>query len=550
MFPESLVEDYTELLDAGLDLHQVPDAVLWDSIRNSDRFKKVRLTGGENIDNETPATGVNSTVMVTDTNNGKRYFIKQEQAAPEAPLTEMIVNEYAHNMGLPVGSFRFANDGSFYEELLTMQEHVGDHIATPLLAPDDGPELDEVYRPFDTFNENVRHNVDNIASMLILDWVSANADRSMSNFFLTKSHEGEIHAVPIDHGFAFDAATGRNFESPQDFLNWATFDDRAGNQTAGWLHVLSDQEANGFATREQILDALELAVGRAQSVDGRSIDERSRERLPEGYSETVEPTAKIVYNGMGDALDTRADALASITREQFNESLNRIANGESTRRGSRLRETPVKYESPGITVRKDAVLLGMDEEMHGLRQPNGLLVRGRVMRRDEVPEETFRVGFFEGEDAVTAGPVNQDGIHAGFNPLHTDPKAAEAEYFDYVLYRDMSQLWADDDFDAAFSRLSEEAESYKFSYVSEDKARDLWDREEPVRLMELLWGPRSFFTNVNEPFIDPDLQRFFAARDLPEPSMITVTQRAVPQDALVTELGGVFRIYGDLDFSG
>lgn len=550
-------QHYADRLDDGMPLEGVPDEFLWGAIvfshrGENDRFDIQQLSDDPitNTDGNDLQSGINETALVTDSATGKQMFVKRENNASEGPHIEMMSHIVASSLGLPVGEFRFANDGQNWSDLVVMQDHVKEHISTSVIQPAEivgpGEHLSTArYDPEGTFGANVPHNVDNLATITSMDWVLANGDRHGQNMMVTKHNDGEVHVVPIDHGWNLYAGNDRPVDR-QSYLAWMAHDDIGGVYNPGLGFVLADQETHGFATRKEILDALEGSRERLLNLNMDDINETVLDSLPEGYTHQDGARA-------ADMAKRRIAVMGEVTREDFERMLDKMQSGEATRTGPQQIDRNVEMYAPGVVVPHDVTVLDMEEDVHGIRQPNGVLVRGVPLRHDDdtIPEQLFHVGGLD-PDAKGAGVANPDseGIYVGFVGLHEDEESANQRLDDMRLYQTLSQAWEADEFDDAYDALVASVKDHEdWEVMPRDTVIDFWNNDDPLGMLSIHFRDREFFAELEPPRLSNSRADFESAASAEPPAIMKVSKSKLNSRTMMTETESGIRFYGDVPYT-
>jgi tRNA nucleotidyltransferase/poly(A) polymerase len=537
---------WADRLNDGMPLDAVPDEFLWAGIVTSmdsgnDRFEMIRLDEVDSVVDQSGneiESGINQVAMITDKETGQQMFVKGDMEAHEAPASEILSHLVANALGLPVGEFRIANDGENHEELLTLQTHVGGYVNGDLFKPHQ--DADSVFDAESTFGTPQAFDVDNLSTTMLFDWVVGNGDRHAGNMFLTRDSAGRVHVVPIDHGFTLDPAKD-DPAGARDLLMWATHDDRKGMLSAGFAFVLVDQELNGFATRDEILDGLESARERIGNLGVDDLDSEMQDMLPDNYRMDD-------FSQKREMLRRRIDDISGISRKDFSNMLDRIQSGESTKAGYALLGTDVAYYKPGVVVPDDASVHGMEDWQHGIRQPNGLLVRGNPLSYNDLEHsKVYNIASID-EDVRSGGTLkpDTDGLHVGYVGLAESEEDANRILEDMNFYRDLSQAWKDDDFDAAFGMLEREADRLGLDGVgTEEKMREHWDRQKPLVFANLYFMARAGTTGEPIPELSHRHDDFVAAADAPRPGIVEVRAEDL-KGGMLTRTPKGLRFHGDV----
>ena len=306
--------DYGEALSGGADLGQVPDIYVWEAVQAAtDRFDVVELGGGD---------GSSFVARVVDrSDDDKVYFVKNSRsfeaggfAELDAGYNEIVANEVAAAMGLPVGTMRPATRSIDPEKLFTIQESVEAVGKSSMVQPVFTP--DGKYDPVSTFGvDNLdkvpAHDVNNLASLLVFDWITANIERVGPNMFASEAADGKIHLLPVDNGSIMAHLPGKT-DGFDDFLKWASGSDDD-DARSGLMSVMGAQVSAGHATKVEVVDALESAVERSAAVDY----DRIQGHLDDAFPAFVPNVSAVVGMSGGGALvsiEARADMLTSSDR--------------------------------------------------------------------------------------------------------------------------------------------------------------------------------------------------------------------------------------------
>ena len=238
-------------LEDGGNLADVPDDFLGFAIKNSPkRFEERQAGGGVNGGNGNMSLHVDKT-------NGKQYYLKYQNSSvsPNEDLHEMVGNNLAGRLGMPVGGVRF--DGKQPSDQLVrngwnaekgraiLYEHAGNYVEGALTAGRDA-DLAQI-----KVSDRVRATV--------LDFVIANVDRHGGNFFVSTDENGKRRFVPIDPSLGFDAVWNMQPHEDQDgnddglksFLARAT-----GGGRNNMLATLRAQYLNGQISRREVTASL------------------------------------------------------------------------------------------------------------------------------------------------------------------------------------------------------------------------------------------------------------------------------------------------------
>lgn len=552
-------------LQEGIPIEGVPDESLWDAILYTNGSEWAKIRNGyveivedvyEGFDNprfsitqlteETDSpTGVNDTFFVLDNKTNKKYFVKQDSSADNGAYAEILSNEIAHELGLPVGEFRLANGGTTPDTVLTMQSHVGEFVNGGLIRPvhDD----DDIYDPIATFGNPIHHDPNNLATLIMFDWVTANPDRHGGNMFLTQDVEGKAHIVPIDHGWSFQKGQDVQVDkfSP---IKWFLHDPSDGREmfSSGIGFALAEQETYGFETRDSLLDALESARERLLNIDIDDLDDKVIETFPDDYE--LPDGYDFAHNR--EMFKRRIRALQDVTRKDFSRMLDKMQSGEATKDGPQQVARPVEFHSPDVVVPHDASYIDMPEDVHGLMQPNGLTVRGVPLAHDDdtVPDKLFHVTTLPEDAGRSSGRLepNSDGVFVGWVGFVESEDAANRRLRDLEVYSDVSRAWRDDDFDAMYAALTKHTGG-EFDTVTEAKAADYWDADNPLEMLSIHFRNREIFAEQPPPQLPNSRDEFDTSADWDPPAIVTVRKETLNDRALLTETSTGLHLYGATD---
>jgi hypothetical protein len=242
-------EDAATFLRNGGEVRDVPDDfILFAMMRNTEgpnpRYRLSSVGGGGNVNG--------ALRMFVDEEREKMFIIKYADGrsyAQNEDIYEILGNNIAGRMGLPVSEFRFAGP-----VVPNNKPGVSGHIR-PVLFEHSGNLVEGTLQAA-RINHVEKIEPEDVIAATLLDYAVLNTDRHGGNYFLV-TQNGKMHFVQIDMSLGFHAREfdpGDDFSGDGGFLTWLK--SGAGGRRNDMAQMLPERVRQGRVTRAEVVRAI------------------------------------------------------------------------------------------------------------------------------------------------------------------------------------------------------------------------------------------------------------------------------------------------------